>query len=74
MSNSDIVIKAIHQEMERLATPGGQGLRALAREKGITPSHLHDVINGRRGISLRIAGAFGFVWGERGWKRVRNGG
>ena len=33
----------------------------VARELGITPSYLGDVIAGRRGIGPKIASALGFV-------------
>lgn len=33
----------------------------VAREKGLSVSHLSDIVNGRQGVSEAVALAFGFV-------------
>lgn len=50
-----------HEVMERLrgAVREAGSLRAFASRHGLTASYIHDVLNGRRAISERIAAALG---------------
>jgi DNA-binding Lrp family transcriptional regulator len=45
---------------------------ALAKELGITPAYLSDVLNGRRGISDRFAALVGYRR-VTGWEREVTG-
>lgn len=53
------------------AAEEGSSLRKVALAHGLSKTHLHDVVHGRRDVSLRVGGAFGFEWSDRGWIRVK---
>lgn len=63
MENS--VIIAIKKEMKTTS------LRQIAAAHGLSKTHLHDVVHGRRDVSLRVGAAFGFEWSDKGWRKVK---
>ena len=65
-SSSTIVVKAIQR---RIDAPES-GLRKVAREVGLSAPYLHDIVHGRRGVSIKVAGLFGFEWKDGKWQRV----
>lgn len=51
------VIQRVKKEIERVGS-----LRGLAREWGVTPSYLCDIVNGRRAPGPKILTPLGLRW------------
>lgn len=74
MATDADIIKAIRERTDVVQKDTGKtSIRLVAREIGVSPSYLHDVINERRGVSLRIAGLFGYKWEDGRWKKIGSG-
>jgi hypothetical protein len=58
--NESQVVDKVRKEIERAGS-----LRALAREWGVSPCYLSDLMNGRRGPGPSILGPLGLVRVQR---------
>lgn len=65
-TETNAVVRAIKGEIKK-----GKSLRQVAREAGLSAPFLHDLINERRGVSVRVGAIFGFEWRDGTWRKIK---